>query len=217
MQLLKDYRQTFFDGTPMLSERAAITIEVSQTVRNDYIVTAINPVDGLELKTVENNDVTSIVFVSDRVSLDQIEEFRSNYNDLVQQYNPISGVLVKVVATPIVKGKVTGLDANIRGMRVESSIGIEVPYGTAFDKSTVEEAFTFSLDSGEMLTNPDVERTSTGEYVVTPQFGKSFTHLDRFTTDSYQSRAASTLGIPERDIVYVGTTTTNLRDINPLD
>ena len=214
MQVLKDYKQTSFNVTPLLSERASITMELSQTVRNDYVLAAINPVDGLELRTIENNEVTTIAFVSDRVSLEQIEEFRSNYNDLVQQYNPITSVLARISSTPIVNGKVTGLQAKLRGARVESNIGIEVPYGTAFDKQTVEEAFSFSLDDGRVILNPDVERNDTGEYIVTPQFGKTFRYLDEFTTESYQARAASRLGIPQNDVVYVGVTTTTASNLD---
>lgn len=215
MQVLKDYRQSSLDLTPVLSERASITLELQQKVRNDYVLAAVNPVDGLELKTVKNNDITSIIFVSDRVSLEQVEEFRENYNDIIQQYDTISKSLTRITTTPIVEGKVTGFNARLRGMRIESNIGIEIPYGTAFSQSEVRNAFSFTLDRGEQILNPDVDRSSGGDYIITPQFGKSFRYLDTFASAPYQAMAASELNIPQRDIVYVGITTTSASNINP--
>lgn len=219
---LERYNQRSNPTTPLLSYRSAITLEVDHELRSDYSVMAANEVAGLEVEDFKQGEFDRVIFESDRVSLEQIQNFIFRYDALDDDSQPLSNNVIFITSTAITKGKVTGFNARVRGMRIESDIAIELPNLSSYSAVNVQKAFSFIGSASQFgtqdnvqISEPDV-LSENENYVIEPSFGKKFRYSDSSVGLPYHVQAASDLDLDQRNIVYVGRASTS-SDINPFN
>lgn len=216
---LQGYRQDSSPTTPLLNYRSSITLEVMHSMRADYAVMAANDVRGLEVFDFNAGKPSSVIFESDRVNLEQLQEFIFKYDSLDKDSQPLGNNRISITSTPIAEGKIVGFNARIRGMRIESNIAIEVPNTSSYGPEQAESAFTFIGSASDFGTEDDIQLSNPNtvsqdeSYIIEPSFGKKFRYSDSSTEIAYHVKAASELNIPISSIVYVGQTTTT--SLNP--
>lgn len=218
---LQGYEQDSGGITPLLNYRSSITLEVMHEMRADYAVMAANDVRGLEVLDFDAGVPSSVMFESDRVNLEQLQEFIFTYDSLDENSQPLANNRIAVTSSPVVKGKILGYNARLRGMRIESNIVIEIPNKSSYTSEEVESAFTFMGSASDFGTTEDIQLSNpdalpqADNYVLEPSFSKKFRYADESSDIAYHAMAASDLGLSQSSVVYVGQAST--ADVNPLD
>lgn len=207
-----DFKQESSTVTrPLLSQKSKIVLSTNSDIRFDYVQRAANEIDGLNVIDGEVDEFSTIVFGTDRVAFDQIDEFIDAYYQ-ISQVN-LYDERLSVTSTLDSEGKISGFDTVARGQRLKSYTVMEIYTDSSISSTDVENALTFTgkaedfgVKSDIQLTNPTAVRVGNefagNKYIVTPKFNKKFLISDKTVSTPYIKQAISDLGISDSNIVF---------------
>jgi hypothetical protein len=153
------------------------------------------------------------VFESDRVNLQQLNEFAIKYAEFTNVN--IFNNLVFITSRVINETKISNRETRILGSRYNPAISAEIPKSNMYGKSEVNNAFTFVGEGQDFGIEQDVKvgdpnSVDVGDsIVITPDFNKKFRLTDNTIDGTYHNMAADDLRLNLSSIIYAGRVTTS--------